>query len=368
MANPTATRTAGSQLLVMLAAVACGMVVWLLVQLNERADLELEVNVRVTGVDPRVELNVLPSQVRVRFSYLRVQSELMNSANFFVRAEEPPNLIARLSDSLSGEGTLPLSLGMVEGRGEAMDLERANITPTAIEPSQVTWTARLRALPAVIVPTVVGEPADGYRFEPGSAVVESNAETMVLLTAAKEQELRVAGIDRLELPTEPVDIGGRAGSVREEVSVLLEEGMSMLDPEDTLRRTVALRISEEIQQRIVRDIPIEYRPTRGNLKSTVEPPLLDVRLEAPRSVLERVRPADIRFTLIDMVERAGTTREVAVKARIEDPALANGILSAEAIPGSVRVTLENLTPDTTPTTNSASPSQPSLATDDQPTS
>jgi len=360
----SAPRSGLERLLMVLAALCCGTGVWLVVQMIQRSESTLEVQVESMGaVDTRIEMELGRRVVPVRFSFPSTELNKMSSENFRIRF--PFSQIRdALGDKLEANGLLPLSKDMVVPLNQAaMDLSRNNISVVEILVPQVSWTARLRYIPAQIRPRLQGTAKEGFTYDPSSAEIEEFGDTIAVLTEEREREYREQGLTLLVIQTLPLDVAGRSGVIREAVGVDLPEGVTLL-PNDPARRTVVVEIVEQSITRVVRDVPVVYTPVTATLRAQIMPDRVDVVLQGPASAVNAIGPGDIVFSFLDVSERSGERREVALVARPKDDAIAERIPSIETLPRSVTILFTDLA---TPAPPEPAPS-PALKVDDRPTS
>lgn len=349
MASPPVSGRFLSQGWVALAALVCGTGVWLVVQLTERASITLEVPIQTAEtLDSRIAVNLLRDNVPITFSYPATDAPKMTAENYRVQIAFD-DLIKRLTEreNFRDEGEVCVTSSMVRAiYDEDTSLETLNITVTDIPEPEVAWEARLRTIPAVIQPAVVGEPAPGYSYTPGRAIIEEAAEIRVMITRTREEELQREGIDILTIETEPLDVSGLKGPVREEKKLVLPPGVSLLPSQSLDTRTVSVVIEEQMGTRELTDVPVRYEllTARDNLRAIVEPETVDIVVEGALSALERLDPSMIVFGMEYVVERAGERREIAIEPRLREPEQAAVYRILEINPRSVTVSIESTAP------------------------
>ncbi len=331
-----AQRTVVSQAVMVFAALLCGTGVWLVVQLTETSEVTLGVDVVPVGVDREVVLHYEPQQVQVRFSYPASETLKMRSDNFFVEVDFS-DLKQRIGRRLEDTGDRTLSREMVR---DTVDGRALNIQPVDLITPQVSWEARLRNAPAMIRPIVTGEPASGYTYDPDAAVIDGEEEITVLLTEEREEEYLDSGEHYFTLETEPLDVSGQSGLVRETVEVIFPEGVSPLPGEEENRtRTVVVDIVEETITRTISAVPVQYEFVYADegLRAELTPAEVDVIVTGRASAVQRLTHGDIAFSLYGVSEQPGESREVALETRILDAGLRPQIDRVETDPQTVLV-------------------------------
>lgn len=362
MANPQATRSFLSQALVVLASLVCGTGVWLVVQFTERNERTLELQIAPSPtMDTRVEFVLKRERTAVSFSFPAAEAGKMTADNFVILIDIP-EIATYLGDDLATPGTLQITNDMVTARDpESLDMQGLNITVGQVLSPQVTWEARYRHIEAVIKPTIVGAPPEGYEIAPERALVEGGDSLVAILTEKKDTELRQQGVTQLEIPTRPIDVGGKTGIVREQVELDLPQGVSLL-PRESKDRTIVLDITERTVERRLRNIPIQYQfvSAGDGLQAVIVPDKVDVVIEGRQSAVNSITADMLTFGLFDVVERPGETREVAIDARFKDPAVRREIVRVATQPPTVTVTiLGAATPTPTASSPTATPALPS---------
>lgn len=375
------------QSLIVLASLLAGLAVWTAVQLNERDEITLEVELVARDVDPRVNLEILRNRVAVRFSYPATEVAKMKADSFLV-AVEFPDIIERIGAGKEESGERVVTPDMVQARpGTGIDMSAQSVVATEVLVNQVDWRATLRTMPATIKPKIVGTPRKGYEFDSARVDVENAEDLFVLLTKKKQTELKDAGTEIYVIETEPLSIEGKSGTIREPVMLDMEEGVT-LAPGEPDEWFVSVTLVEALETRRLEKVPVRYElfSARDDIRAVLRPEEVDVLVTGPSSAVARVVPGMIAFALYGVVEEAGETRIVALEARLNDPELSKLIPSSnvETEPKSIEVRIESTaepeipvptpsptptatpepTPTPTPTPEPAPEPKPTLATDD----
>lgn len=361
MANlPQPERPLLAQFILVAASLLCGTGVWLVVQLTETQEVELDIPVRPVNVPREVALTVNPAAVSVKFSFPATERNRMKSGNFYVELDFA-DVKERLGKDLKAAGDRTLSREMVKPKIQ-------DVTPVELVTPQVQWEAVGLSARGVIEPTITGKPDTGYTVDVRKAQVEGPREIIVLLTPEKDKELKESGRETISIPLEPVDVTGRRGIIREQVPLKLPEGVS-LSPGDDERdrvRTVVVEVAEETITRVLKDVPIRYQFifSGEGLTATVDPPMVDVDVTGRLSAVNALSPDQINFGLFDVDEVPGAQRQVQVVTRITDADLRSQILSVETRPKAVTVTIkqDESKPGTTPGTDPDRPTPTAVAT------
>jgi hypothetical protein len=166
----------------------------------------------------------------------------------------------------------------------------------------------------------------------------------VLLQDWKQAELAREGITRPVIETDPVSINGRREVVTETVGLRFPAGIEPMPGEEGKLVTAMVDIRERSVARRLTGIPVEYTflSSGRGLLAEVRPSRVDVIVTAKKSVVERLSPADLRFSLFGVVEKAGETTEVPIEAVIGDYDLRQSI---EQIVTEPRTVMVNITQD-----------------------
>lgn len=357
MASSPLERPVVSQFMITCAALLCGTCLWLVVQLTATQEVTLNINVVPVNVESEVILDVRPDQIPVKFSFPATEANRMKPDNFWIEvdfSEIKDRVGAKLEDS--GDRTL-----LREWIRDSVSGATTNITPTELLVPQVSWSAKLRHTTALIEPTVVGQPAEGFVYEPERAIIDGSREITVLLTRQKEEELRKSQ-ETVRVPTAPINITGKQGIMTEQVDLELPEGMSLLPGQSASDRTIIIDLVERTETRTISDVPIEYRflIQEEGLRAIVEPPTVDVVITGKYRSVRAITPDKISFGLYGVAERPGESREIAVDARITEEAYQRDIESVTTLPPTVTVTIEQIGP--TPTPEAAVPTPTPWAT------
>jgi hypothetical protein len=341
MANTTNDHRVLSQLFVVIFSLLCGVGVWLVVLLNERDDIRLELLVEQSATfDQRIDISFSPERVPVKLSFPTTELNKMRAENFYIQID-----ILDLYNLLDGKEERNsdkfLSSEMVKSRNPSLlNMEQLNITVTEFPEPQVQWNAKLRLFPAEIHPVVIGTPKEGYTYNQDDALIEEYGDLMVVVDRKKKEELRANNQEVISISTAPLDVTGRFGVVREQVSLQLPPDVSLRSPSSSLERTIVVEIKEMQIEKQLANIPITYKfvSLKKDLRAIVTPSNVDVIVSGVASAVNKVTPEMITFQLFEMEEKPGETREVVINTRLEtnDPNF-RGAVSLETVPKFVTV-------------------------------
>ncbi|CAN5321081.1 hypothetical protein BH09SUM1_BH09SUM1_14000 [soil metagenome] len=345
MANSVVERPVLAQILIIAAALTCGVGVWFVVQITAREEMTLSIDIKAENLPPEVDLQrISPEKADVKFSYPATEIGKMKGPNFTVEVDfsDLKDLIAmhaRGKDDLADEGQKVLTLNNIH---DTVNAATSNLTPMSIPP-QVTWQARLRSARAVIEPVVTGTAAEGYEYSSAKAMVDGPGEIIVLLNKQAEDKFKAAGDPFIHIKTQPVDVTGKFGLVREQVDLQLPEGVSMLPGDRAANRVVLLELTEKFATRVIENVPVVYHFLVGDagLVAHVSPAQVNVSITGPVTAVNAITPEMIGFSLSGVAERAGERSDVPVEARITDPALRVKIAALQVTPGAVSVEVED---------------------------
>jgi hypothetical protein len=320
MPNLTADRPLFTQAFILSAALICGFGLWLIVQLTETKEVNLDIKVVPVNVPAEVVLTLQPDVVRTKFSYPSIEEAKMRSENFYVEVDFS-DLKRRIGRKLSEDGDRTITREQVRDR---IDAGRINVTVVDLITPQVTWKAALRHTRAIIEPVITGKPADGFVFNPGSFSDERGNDLTVLLSDKKEDELKKLGTLPLVIKTKAIDISGLSGVINRSADLDLPPGVSLVpEEEDQLTRNLFIEITEETISRTLENVPVRYQfiSAAQGLRAAITPATVNVTVTGRSSLAKEVTPEMIAFGLFGVVERAGETREVAIDALITDSRL-----------------------------------------------
>lgn len=360
MANtPTERGAFMTHLSLVVASLFVGTGVWLVVQLTETEETTLDVPVVPFNVEEEVDLNLLTRSVPVKFSYPAAEQIRMQPDNFMVMVDFG-GWRERVGKNLQDSGDRTVSRENV--RGEDWSLEEFNISVVDVVSPVVGWEAELRWAPARIEPVITGKPRPGFRYERATIEGGPDADRLIVLLAPRLlQDFRASGAEAMILPTTPVDISGQPaevidgrGVVREQVSLVLPDGVRLLPGESPHNRTAVVELVEESITRVLEDVPITYEFifAAEGLDATIQPPTVDVAVTGRLSAVNALTPEMITFGLFGVAEEPGERREVAVETRVTDQRLRAQITNVETRPRTVTVSItaqQEASPTATPT-------------------
>lgn len=248
-----------------------------------------------------------------------------------VEVRGPASLVGRVARVV-----LPVALGdrranfEAQFTPEARDAAGGRVAGVTIEPGSVVAAVAVERVGRTvsIVPTIRGEPADGYRVRdtsvsPPSVTVDGPADLLAPL---------------IVISTAPIDVGGRRESFPVlDVPLVLPAGVRLVDRTPI---NVEIRIEAE-QQRQQVNVRVTALADPG-LRVTLTPPEIVVVLSGSRDRLSQLRADDVKAEL-DL--RGYTPNTYVLAPRLTVPA----DLRADPAP-TVRVQIDRpATPTATPT-------------------
>lgn len=160
----------------------------------------------------------------------------------------------------------------------------AGVRTVSIDPSAVRVKMADRVTKKVAVrPRIVGRPRSSYIIEDVSL---------------RPETLEVAGprnvIDQLEaIPTERIDVTGRARSFQKSVQLRPESPHLAYDVNRTV--TVSVTIKAEEVQRTIQNVKV--RAVNTTQETTIEPATLDLTIRGPRSLVEELDRSTIHAVI-----------------------------------------------------------------------
>lgn len=211
-----------------------------------------------------------------------------------------------------------------------------NFTQLTPSPRSVTVTIGIHQLEdfreVAIKVNWKGQPAAGYRIS------KITLDPPTVLVTGRPEVIASLGV----IETEPVDISEASGTVFKRVSLKLPEGISLVD------QTSFLTIEVEIQPiessvRVTKRLEVQGVGNRLYLLA-VSPETVDVLLSGPLTVLDNLKPEDVRVVL-NLVGYGEGTFQVPPQVEI----LPQDVMMENVLPSLVQVTLSATPPTPTPT-------------------
>ena len=209
----------------------------------------------------------------------------------------------------------------------ADDVQHPTLPPTVqvqrVEPGRMTVMVKFRTVPARVVPRLVGDPPNGYRFDKTIVTPPER-----LLTGPKDQldSLTRNRFSMVELQTNPISLTNQRDSFSTSVTILVPEQLNIIDeeirqrlPRDVSFTVVQVFIKEQETSRPMEGVPIQVATVTRNLVAKTEPTSATVTIFGPRS---RVESLDPRVILLrpknPPEEKAGVVGKVAIEARMDE--------------------------------------------------
>lgn len=280
------------------ASLALGALLWFAIAAKKTSEM---------GVSVPLELQNLPKE-------LELTGDMVNAIEVRLRAS--PGVIQRLGP---GEVSARLDLASaVEGERIIHLTNDAIRVPFGIQvvkinPSILTLNfERTQQKVVPVRPRLVGRPAKGYEV---AEIASEPAEIRIAGPKGRVQEVESAF-------TEPISVEGAQASVTDSVSLGIDD--PMLRILDRSRVEVTARIREAQERRTLQNLSIGVRGGAG----TPRPPLADVVVSGPASVMARLKPSDVRLWV-----DAGSA-----------PNTGRATVAVELAPGLAGVSVERTTP------------------------
>jgi YbbR domain-containing protein len=206
---------------------------------------------------------------------------LVSGPSSVVRRVEAATADLRLDGFTSDvDGRYPVT--PVDSQGLQVPAERIRITPAMVR-VHAPITQQLSYKTVGIQPDIVGSVQSGYVID--GVTVEPAALTIV------GQPRALAGVNFVT--TEPIDVTDATATFARQVSVILPEGISML--QDGMVR-VTVRISPIVLTQSYATVPVIENLTPG-LQVTSSLPRVQVVLEGVTTQLRGTQPGELRATL-----------------------------------------------------------------------
>jgi YbbR domain-containing protein len=173
-----------------------------------------------------------------------------------------------------------------------------------------------------IVPATHGDPA------PGFVVGRISAEPSTIQIIGPESHVREVS----EATTEPVEIDGKSGRVRDVVAVgVTDSSVRLVEP---VNATVVVEISPAPVEREVAGVPVRWRNLGQGFSARVTPQVVRVTIRGPREALAAVG-ADAIDAFVDLTGLGPSQYNLKVQV---DPSQVFGVGSVT--PGNVSVTIK----------------------------
>ncbi len=233
---------------------------------------------------------------------VRAPLELQNTPESLVLVETPPGAVdvrvrgagGLLRQLSPAEVVAVLDLASARPGRRLFHLTPQNVrAPFGVEVTQVSPGTiplvfeRSGSRTVSVVPTIEGEPAEGYK----AGSVTSDPASVVVV--GPESALR----DIKEAITDPVSIEGARRAVRESATV------GVADPRVRLQEPVTARITVEILpvpvQRAVLNVPVRFHNIGRGLSAQSVPPVVTVLTKGRKEVLDELR-ADAVGAFVDL--------------------------------------------------------------------
>lgn len=289
-----------------------GVFVWMTVRQQQMERIQLNVPVLLLAdrkdaafYDYRIE----PKEVPVEFLVPRTAKEKPKGSDYRILLfKDPADLERRPKiEEMNVSDTQRLRLEDVE----AVSSDRSEAVATAMQVNEVKWTARLRTKMLPVVVSHDGEPAKGFRIS-GDWEVEPKE-----VSVAYPQDLE--GKLEPQLKTAQVNVKDKTANVVETVAVELPAGVRAVPAREKLMVRVIVPISEEIMERTIEGVKVDYQPLKSGLRARVEPDRIAVDVRGPRSTVEALKAENLRVNLVGPEEQEGEST-AALRTLIDLPA------------------------------------------------
>lgn len=292
-----------------LGAMALGLaiIVWMVAKAGETREAKLIIPIEVTSVGPQVEVQVIPEEIPVIIRYGREAAPYISSENFTFIVDA-----SNMQDNL-GVSWKSMTLSLSDKNWVAnIPSARVDLAKIGLHGSTVEVRMRYNAVPAVIVPEIVGldRLPDGYQLV--SPVKTTPREVYLVGDPDKLNSLPLDEMtSRVRLKTAPVSVAGRTDSSLETVEIILPGGVNMVQRSSNMAE-VNLEIQEVQTVREIDGIELDFEAVapdtvamRYGTKSGA------VRVFGPQSLLRQLSPESFRVSLVRPQEEVpGTVRDV----------------------------------------------------------
>ncbi len=302
--------TVGSALL----ALVFGFTAWMVVKQRDSIQLVMRVPVRATGAGDTVEVRLEQTALPVLFAYPKSAEMFMRDGSFWIEIDlEAPARRLRPGEDIIQKESLSMN-----------DVKRDRDVPPTIVPvvfteeSRVDWSIRLRTAELRVAPDLRGEAREGFEIDRSRVFIEPETVT-VAITAELEARL-AAGAPPPVLTTEPVDVSGATEITARDARIIYpeSEGVRPLPVEATRSVLVNVPVTEVVLERSIPGVPVAYEPLLINRRAEVEPSRITVTVRGPRSIVERLTPADFIVSPRDVRDELEGPQEVELVVNIPE--------------------------------------------------
>lgn len=317
-----------------LVSFALAFLVWVFAKASQTQEGRLNIPVRVSNADPRIEAVINPETMPVTLRYSRDAAPYISSENFVLQVDTND-----LRQNL-GIDWKTISLPLNEKNLISNNVPaRVDVNQIGNQRSTVEVKMRWRATPAVVEADLVGVDRlpEGYQLVTPVRVSPSEVylvgDETALATVARDEVT-----SRLKVVTERINVAGRTQSALETVPIRLPKGVDIINRPNSLAE-VSLVIQEVQTVREVRGVPLDFHAVASDsLKLEYNEKTANVTIFGPQSLLQQVSPNSFRMLLVRPSEELpGATRELPLEAHF-----------ARTVPEEVRsrITIRSVEPRT----------------------
>jgi len=197
-------------------------------------------------------------------------------------------------------------------------------------PSMLVRLDRFLARQVPVVPTLIGEPAEGYEVDHGAVEVKPQN---VWVEGPYDQVLAVH-----DAPTNPVDVSGLSRDLRTEVK--LERPRRDFVKYQVNLVTVEIPVKERIFEAVFSGVPMRVLPCPDGYACLVDPPLVEARVLGKYFTVEKL--ASEALTGMVYIARHEVPGDTGVFEGVAATVQTPPDIIANVKPGTFRVRIEKL--------------------------
>ncbi|MBI5154065.1 hypothetical protein HZA57_02415 [Candidatus Poribacteria bacterium] len=382
-----------SDLFLALFSLFLALIVWIIVKQQESIVRTIWVRVQpdLATLAPYIELDPEspePKLIAVEVSAPKAEEQYIKSEDFRLRVP-----LDTLTDRASSQQMTSIPVE-VSTREVAVPASAPRLRVVQfVDPSNgsirqrvpIQLRARIRVVPARVIPLIVGTPAPGFEVERDGIEIELASPVLV---AVDEERYMKAQSEELVVQTEAIQVEGKRDVVSDLYSIPFEDpanemyaaGIYAVPGKPLPKIGVIIPLRELDKSVTFPGVEFRYDPLQSGVVGEVSPATLDVQVTGPASVVERLTADMIRLypgswiedtpgSVVDTLVEAGIeTTDEAIRPRLKS-------LRIETQPRTVKIRINEerpeaaLPPKEVPVSPEDRPTtQPAVALEDERTS
>ncbi len=264
-------------------ALMATLVIWVVVVSRSERQMNFDIPVKITASDDKVLINKVPEKININVKG--------NSFDFVAMKENNSEIYFDISQKKIGVNNVYL-------KPEMFDIPKSVIIQKIV-PEHISFEVDEKREKTVKVdPYLDGQPKKGYRVEK----VEVSPDEVVVSGPATQ-------INRTEsITTESLSLNNRTESFNIKKGLLA--GSKLFDIESDFSEVeVSVEIVKDIRTMTFRDVPLELSEKEN---AEFIPETMDVVLEGPLDIMEKIRNEGFYLTVETKPERIYFTKNITV--------------------------------------------------------